>query len=224
MAVSVDRIIAAAAHLLVPTFNVAWATRYAAHSVRGRLPRPGILPSPSDLVHLLCTWTGILIALDRVHRPDTVGRKATAFKPVPHPVQRRLRQTDIEFVTSAYQAGRSLRAIATVLAVHHDTVAAHLEQLGIARRTHERKMTADDVDPASRRYEAGDSLTVVGAAFAVDAATVRRELVRAGFAIRPRRGWPAHAPPFANAPSGPVAGTEIAQRTFVHARGGRTVG
>lgn len=77
-------------------------------------------------------------------------------------------------MAAAYQAGRSLRAIADILAVHHHTVAARLEQLRIPRRAHEPKMSDDDVRAASRRYAAGDSLAAVGATFHVDAATMQQ--------------------------------------------------
>lgn len=87
-----------------------------------------------------------------------------------------------------YRAVQSLRAVAEALGVHHQTVAACLQQLGIPRRANERKMTADDVVEAARRYTAGDSLATVASAFGGDAATVRRELQRAGTAVRPRRG------------------------------------
>jgi len=97
-------------------------------------------------------------------------------------------------MAAGYQAGRSLRTIADELGVHHRTVAARLEELGIPRRPTTRKMKADDVVEASLRYDAGDSLATVAAAFHVDAATIRRELGRARTAIRPRRGWAQELP------------------------------
>ena len=109
--------------------------------------------------------------------------------PALQPVQRWLDSREIETLASKYRAGQSLRAVAEALGVHHQTVAARLQQLGIPRRANEHKMNADDVVEAARRYIAGNSLTTVATAFGVDAATVRRELQRAGAAIRPRRGW-----------------------------------
>ena len=109
--------------------------------------------------------------------------------PALRPVQRRLRSSEIDLIAIEYRAGRSLRAIAEVLGVHHHTVAAHLQQLGIPRRANERKMSANDVVDASRRYVRGESLATIAGSFSVDATTVRRELRRMGIAVRPRRGW-----------------------------------
>ena len=92
-------------------------------------------------------------------------------------------------MAARYETGRSLRAIAEALGVHHRTVATHLEHLGVPRRVNGRKMNAHDILEATRRYEAGESLATVAGAYGVDAATVRRELHRADIAIRPRRGW-----------------------------------
>ena len=118
--------------------------------------------------------------------PEETGRLSN---PAPRPVQRRLGGFEVKRLATEYQAGKSLRLVAEGLGVHHATVAARLEQLGIRRRPNERKMSAGDVAEASEQYGAGHSLATVAASFGVDAATVRRELHRVGVTIQVRRGW-----------------------------------
>ena len=126
--------------------------------------------------------------------------------PAPRPVQRRLGPSEIDTIVSDYQAGRSLRAIAKRVGVHHHTVAAHLQRHGIARRVSQRKMTDIDVADASRRYEAGDSLATLASIFSVDPAAIRHELRQTATTIRPRRGRPQDDPHVAlrSAPTTPV--------------------
>ena len=64
--------------------------------------------------------------------PEEPGRLSN---PAPRPVQRRLDAADVDLIAVEHAAGRSLRDIAKVLGVHHCTVAEHLAQLGIERRT-----------------------------------------------------------------------------------------
>ncbi len=99
-------------------------------------------------------------------------------------VQRRLTDPEIDELVNEYQTGRTLADLASVLGIHRQTVAAHLEKRGIQRRANRRKMTDDGVNEAARRYRGGDSLAKVGSAFNVDAATIRRELHRIGVTIR----------------------------------------
>ncbi len=88
-------------------------------------------------------------AKDLMNRPNVVtlttsgrrggGRRGgpyrTAFKPRYRPVQRRLHASEIDLMAVGYRAGRLIRAIASALGLHHSTVTAHLEQLGVQRRT-----------------------------------------------------------------------------------------
>ena len=161
----------------------------------GRLSNP-----PEHLKHLLDRGTEIPPHNPKRRPRGPEGVTATAgpatseetgrhSNPSPRPVQRRLRASEVDTIGVEYQAGRSLRAIAKVLGVHHWTVAVHLEQLGVPRRVNRRKMNAHNIVDACARYEAGDALATVAAAYGVDAATVRRELHRADVAMRPRRGW-----------------------------------
>ena len=135
--------------------------------------------------------SGDIPAVARAVTAEETGRLSN---PTPRPVQRRLRPPEIATVAADYRAGRSLRDIADTLGVHHRTIAARLQQLGIPRRVNERKLSPEDIFDASRRYEQGASLTTLAAGFNVDAATIRRELRRAGATIRPRRGWPNSVP------------------------------
>jgi len=126
--------------------------------------------------------------VDAAASPATSEETGRLSNPALRPVQRRLGPREIETLANKYRAGQSLRAVAEALGVHHQTVAACLQQLGIPRRANERKMNADDDIEAARRYTAGDSLATVASTFGGDASTVRRELQRAGTAVRPRRG------------------------------------
>jgi len=88
----------------------------------------------------------------------------------------------------AYQAGQSLLQLAWAFRIHRRTVAAHLEQRGVAIRTTKRKLSDRDVTEAARRYVDGDSLVILGEALGVSPDTVRRELHQAGVALRSRHG------------------------------------
>ena len=128
-------------------------------------------------------------AIDASAERATSEEAGRLSNPARWPVQRRLRGSEVDELAARYEAGSSLRAIAEAFGVHHRTVAAHLEQLGVPRRLNRRKMNAQDIIGASRRYEPGDSLATVAIADGVGPATVRREVHRADVAIRPRRGW-----------------------------------
>lgn len=100
--------------------------------------------------------------------PAATEERGRLSNPAPRPVQRRLLTSEVVTVASDYRAGRSLRELAETLGVHHRTIAAHLQQLGIPRRVNQRKMIAEDVSGASRRYEEGASLATLAAVFNVD--------------------------------------------------------
>jgi hypothetical protein len=87
-----------------------------------------------------------------------------------------------------YQHGRSLGELARDFRIHRQTVAAHLEHLGIVRRVNLPKLTPTDIQRAATLYRAGDSLFTVGKTLNVNASTVQRALKRAGVALRPRPG------------------------------------
>lgn len=163
----------------------------------------GRLSNPSDHLNGLVTRGARGAGLCAKHRSQGVGT-ATAnpdrtaprtrgrlSNPASRRVQRRIRPPEVDRLAAEYRAGRSLREVADILGVHHDTIAAHLEALGIARRPAARKLTPDDVLGAIAKYASGDSLATIARALDVDATTVRRELRRAGVSTRPRPGWPA---------------------------------
>ena len=68
--------------------------------------------------------------------PEDTGQLSN---PGQRPVQRRLSRSELDTLAARYEAGQSLREIAVVLGIHHRTVAAHLERLGIPRRVNQRK-------------------------------------------------------------------------------------
>jgi len=109
-------------------------------------------------------------------------------------VQRRLERSEVDELVALYEAGLSLRAIARMLGVRHQTVADHLAQRRIPRRIIQPKLSGPGIVEAARHYEQGDSLATVARRLDVDAATVRRAFLRAGVTIRPRRGWACQPP------------------------------
>lgn len=106
-----------------------------------------------------------------------------------NPVQRRLSESTIDDLVSAYLAGSSIDSLAAKLGVNRTTIISHLDRSGIERRKSVRKMTDRSVRQAAKCYEAGESLKVVAARFGVDAKTLAREFRRACVPIRRRRGW-----------------------------------
>lgn len=113
--------------------------------------------------------------------PDQEGRLS-------NPVQRRLSETTVDELVSAYTAGSSIDSVAAQVGVNRTTIIDHLERRGVERRKVLRKMTDRSVRQAAERYASGESLRAVAARFGVDPSTLAREFRRAA-PIRPRRGW-----------------------------------
>ena len=117
--------------------------------------------------------------VDGVYSPTASGAARRPTKPV----QRRLTPSEVAGIADEYQHGHSLDEVARAFGIHRQTVADHLEHLGIARRANLPKLTPTDIERAIRQYQAGDSLATVGKTLNVDASTVQRALKRAGVAI-----------------------------------------
>jgi hypothetical protein len=64
--------------------------------------------------------------------------------------------------------------LAREFGVHRQTVADHLERLGIARRVNLPKLTPTATERAVSHNQVGDSLATVGKTLNVDASTVQR--------------------------------------------------
>ena len=95
----------------------------------------------------------------------------------PKQVQRRLNPDEQAELAAAYVAGLTLKQLSAWFRIHHRTVAAILERMGIPRRNH--ALTARQVGRAARFYAAGDSVATLGERFGVDGTSARNMLVRA---------------------------------------------
>lgn len=107
-----------------------------------------------------------------------------------HPVQRRVSESDIKDLISAYTDGAPIDELARHFAVNRTTVIRHLDNHGVPRRRSARKMTDRKVREAAGHYATGKSLEIVAAHYGVHARTLTREFKQAGIEIRARRGWP----------------------------------
>ena len=115
-------------------------------------------------------------------RVDLMGRLS-------NPLQRRLREGDINRLVKLYLSGLTINAIADRMGIHRTTVIHNLEGNGASRRRNLRKMSDPQVMEAATRYATGISLASVSAEFSVHEGTLTRELQKAGVSIRSRRGW-----------------------------------
>lgn len=108
--------------------------------------------------------------VDSVDSPTAGGAARRPTKPV----QPRLTPSEVAAVAAEYQHGRSLDDLAREFGVHRQTVADHLERLGIARRVNLPKLTPTATERAVSHNQVGDSLATVGKTLNVDASTVQR--------------------------------------------------
>ena len=100
------------------------------------------------------------------------------LEPVRRFVQRRLDESEIDRLVTAYRTGRSLVDLAAEFRIHRRTVAGHLEARGVPRRINKPKMTQADIHDAAGRHHAGESIEAIARSLGVDPATVRRTLKR----------------------------------------------
>ena len=98
--------------------------------------------------------------------------------------QRRLSPAEQTAVVQAYQAGRSMAALADEYEVRRSTISELLARDGDARRQ-QRSISAAEVDRAVDLYARGWSLQRVGERLGFDAETIRTHLKRRGAVLRP---------------------------------------
>ncbi|WRS29515.1 helix-turn-helix domain-containing protein [Actinomycetaceae bacterium MB13-C1-2] len=89
-------------------------------------------------------------------------------------------------IVAEYQAGQTMKAIATKHSIHRVTVSEVLDRTGTPKRP--KGMSPSEVDMAARLYESGLSLASVGAQLNFDATTIRTMLLRSGIATRDSHG------------------------------------
>lgn len=100
-------------------------------------------------------------------------------------VQRRLTAEQIEQLVTEYQAGASMKELATRWSMHRTSVAARLRQAGVELRR--QGIPADQLAEAVRMYIDGSSCQRLAELYECDDETVRQALKRAG--VRMRRPW-----------------------------------
>ena len=100
--------------------------------------------------------------------------------------QRRLPAPQAAELTASYQAGATLRDVASQFGVHRETAAGILERHGVARRN--QPLSADQIAEAMTLYQEGLSLAAVGEHFGVHASTIWRTFLKFGVTTRDCQG------------------------------------
>jgi lambda repressor-like predicted transcriptional regulator len=101
-----------------------------------------------------------------------------------------------EEIAAAYEAGATLRALATVAGIHHDTVRRYLVDQGVAIRDHrQRVQEVLETDGAGliAAYEGGATVAALAADAGVSSSTIAAYLVAHGVAIRDSHWQPREA-------------------------------
>ena len=109
---------------------------------------------------------------------------------IPH----RLREWEIENLTAAYNAGRTIEQLSRQFLVHRTTVMSILGRQDVPRRPHGLKLDDQEIAVASNLYAEGLSLVRIASRLQVDPSTVASTLRLSGVALRARRGWPTSLP------------------------------
>jgi Mor family transcriptional regulator len=103
----------------------------------------------------------------------------------PKQVSRQLRTSEAIELARDYEAGASLKELASRYRIHQHTVSAILDRQGVPRRGKKLDRYRTAVILA---YEGGDSFATLAARYGVNPETVRRALITAGVILRPQ-GW-----------------------------------
>lgn len=101
-------------------------------------------------------------------------------------VQHRLDAVEVDQLLASYRADIGVMALAGLFGVSGDTVRAHLDRAGVARRPQGLELLP--VSEVVRLYGEGWPLARLGERYGVDAGTVRTALLKAGTKTRPRPG------------------------------------
>lgn len=134
----------------------------------------------SALVSRLSASQPALLASSTDHRQGPSVRQRQT--------QRRLTAEQLKQLIAEYEAGASMKELATRWNLHRTTVAAQLRQAGVQLR---RQGVPDTLlDEAIRLYGEGWSCRRLAERYGCDAETVRQALRRAG--VRLRSPWERH--------------------------------
>lgn len=112
-----------------------------------------------------------------IDQPDPTGTGARRV------VQRRLRPQEVVELAAAYGPGATTRELAARFGIHRNTVATHLERVGVQTRAG-RRLSPGELDLAARLYEEGWSATRLAKKLGVSDHTIRAALRKAGVRIR----------------------------------------
>jgi hypothetical protein len=104
----------------------------------------------------------------------------------PRRVRRRLRDSEIDAIATAYQAGATLPELAAIYKAHTQTISRALERRGVPRRF--RLLQGDRLEKAIQLYRQGQSLAKVGARLGVSPDAVADTFRRVGVKVRPKPG------------------------------------
>lgn len=157
----------------VVDLHAAWADvllRYADRRFLGR--------TPAELHKLVAQLTAPLLDVD-----DTV---APSFR-----IADRIGEANIAELIARYEAGATMRELASRFGMARTSVANLLRAEGIRLRPQTKPIPLDD---AASAYVAGDSLAIIATRYSVSASWLQEQLLAAGVAMRPRRGGRRHTP------------------------------
>jgi DNA-binding CsgD family transcriptional regulator len=90
-------------------------------------------------------------------------------------------------LAAAYESGATTRELAARFSIHRNTVATHLERVGVQTRAR-RRLSPSEVDLAAQLYEEGWSAARLAKKLGVSDHTIRAALRKTGVRIRPRPG------------------------------------
>jgi len=105
---------------------------------------------------------------------------------VPKQSHTRLDPLQINDLIVAYQAGNTIKELATQFQIHHTNVSNVLKRHGVSRR--HRPLTPEQIEHAVQAYQAGSSSKMIGNLLGVDASTIWRTLRRESVNMRDSHG------------------------------------
>jgi hypothetical protein len=120
---------------------------------------------------------------------DQAAHKSESAPGTQKQVQTRLVPSEAEQLCLDYQAGGTLKQLASQYRIHPMTVSAILERAGIARRSFNTGPSDDAIALAIKLYGEGYSTVAIGDAAGRSPETVRAHLLKNGIQVRSRRGW-----------------------------------
>ena len=105
---------------------------------------------------------------------------------VPKQSHTRLDPQQIDDLIVAYEAGNTIKVLATQFQIHHTNVSNVLKRHGVPRR--HCPLTPEKIKHAIEAYQAGSSSKMIGNLLGVDASTIWRALRREGVKMRDSHG------------------------------------